>query len=90
MTLGALHALKERNLRCPEDISIMSFDDHDWAPLFSPPLTVVRQPTYILGQTAAKLLMQLINGDEVDSPAPLSVELIIRESCKPVEMAVNS
>ena len=90
MTLGALHALKERNLRCPEDISVMSFDDHDWAPLFSPPLTVVRQPTYGLGQTAAKLLMQLINGDKVSSPPPLATELIIRESCRPVNAAAGS
>lgn len=90
MTLGALHALRERNLRCPDDISVMSFDDHDWAPLFSPPLTVVKQPTYELGQTAAKLLMQLINGEEVTSPDSLSVELIIRESCRAVELAVKN
>jgi DNA-binding LacI/PurR family transcriptional regulator len=88
MTLGALYALRERGLRCPEDISLVNFDDHDWAPLFSPPLTVVRQPTYRLGQTAAKLLMQLINGQEVDPPAPLPAELIIRESCQRPKLAV--
>lgn len=82
MTLGAFHALKERNLRCPEDISLLSFDDHDWAPLFSPPLTVVRQPTYRLGEVAARLLMQLINGQEADVPDPMPVELIARESCQ--------
>ena len=87
MTLGAFHALKERNLRCPADISIMSFDDHDWASLFSPPLTVVRQPTYHLGQSAAKLLMQLITNEAVDSPGALPVELIIRESCQRVKVA---
>jgi LacI family transcriptional regulator len=82
MTLGALHALKERKLRCPDDISLVSFDDHDWAPLFSPALTVVRQPTYELGQTAAKLLMQLINHQDIQTPSPLPVELIVRESCQ--------
>jgi LacI family transcriptional regulator len=81
MTLGTLHALKERKLRCPQDISLISFDDHDWAPLFSPPLTVVRQPTYRLGQTAARLLMKLINHQAIEPPAPLPVELVIRESC---------
>ncbi len=89
MTLGALHALKERNLRCPEDISLITFDDHDWAPLFSPSLTVVRQPTYHLGQMAAKLLMRLINSQEIDPPVPLPIELIIRESCRGVEVAVS-
>ena len=71
MTLGTLHAFKERKLRCPEDISLISFDDHDWAPLFAPPLTVVRQPTYQLGQTVAKLLMKLINHQEFENPSPL-------------------
>ncbi len=81
MTLGTLYALKERGLRCPDDISLISFDDHDWAPLFSPPLTVVRQPTRQLGRTAASLLLHLINRQEVEPLVPLPVEFIIRESC---------
>lgn len=82
MTLGTLYALKERQLRCPDDISIISFDDHEWAPLFTPPITAVRQPTYHLGQTAASLLMQLVKGEEVEYPSPLPVEFMIRESCR--------
>lgn len=83
LTLGALYAFRDSGLRCPDDISLVSFDDHDWAPLFNPPLTVVRQPTYRLGQTAARLLMQMINGEAVHTPALLPVELVIRESCGP-------
>ncbi len=85
MTVGALHALKEKGLRCPADISVISFDDHAWAPIFSPPLTVVRQPTYELGQTAARLLMKMLANEEVALPAPLPVEFIIRESCCKLE-----
>jgi LacI family transcriptional regulator len=81
MTLGTLQAFRERNLHCPEDVSLISFDDHDWAPLFAPPLTVVRQPTYQLGQTSAKLLLKLINHEQFETPPPLPVELTIRESC---------
>ncbi len=88
MILGTLNALKEKGLRCPEDISLVSFDDHEWASFFSPPLTVVRQPTYQLGQTAAKLLMQLINRQSFKTTSPLPVELIIRESVKEFEMIV--
>ena len=87
MTLGALYALKDKGLRCPEDISLVNFDDHDWASLFSPPLTVVRQPTYQLGQTAAKLLMQLIKRQDIEIPTPWPVELVIRESCRNLELA---
>jgi LacI family transcriptional regulator len=85
MTLGTLYAFKDRNLRCPQDISLISFDDHDWAPLFSPAISVVRQPTYRLGQTAAKALMTLINGQQLHPIPKLSVELIIRESCRSLQ-----
>lgn len=82
MTLGTLYALRERGLNCPNHISLISFDDHDWASLFSPPLTVVRQPTYKLGQTAARLLMDLIHQKTPPSHSVLPVEFIARESCK--------
>ena len=81
LTLGTLYAFRACGLRCPEDISLISFDDHDWAPLFSPPLTVVSQPAYQLGQTAAQLLMKMINGEPVETPPPLQVELVVRASC---------
>jgi len=81
LTLGTLYAFRTCGLRCPEDISLISFDDHDWAPLFSPPLTVVCQPAYRLGQAAAQLLMQMINGEAAEVPIPMPVELIIRASC---------
>jgi LacI family transcriptional regulator len=84
MTLGVLHALRERGLRCPDDISIVSFDDLDWAPLFSPPLTVVSQPTYELGVIAARQLVRLIRQEPVKPLAPLPVKLLIRESCRPL------
>jgi LacI family transcriptional regulator len=85
MILGALYALRQRQLRCPDDISLVSFDDNDWAPLFSPPLTAVRQPTYQLGQLAAKLLMKLIRHEQFEKPQPLPVELIVRESCRSLQ-----
>lgn len=81
LTLGTLYAFKACGLKCPEDISLISFDDHDWAPLFTPPLTVVSQPAYRLGQIAAQLLMRMINGEPAEAPAPMPVELIVRASC---------
>ncbi|MFN8453397.1 MAG: LacI family DNA-binding transcriptional regulator [Anaerolineae bacterium] len=91
MILGTLHAVRQRQLRCPEDISLVSFDDNDWSPLFSPPLTAVRQPTYQLGQAAAKLLMKLIHHEQFERPQPFPVELIVRESCRKLtEMKMNS
>jgi LacI family transcriptional regulator len=90
LTLGTLYAFRAVGLRCPEDVSLISFDDHDWAPLFSPPLTIVRQPTYRLGQTAVQLLMQMINGESVEDPPPLQVELVVRASCGPPPVGGSS
>ncbi|MER2598691.1 MAG: LacI family DNA-binding transcriptional regulator [Caldilineales bacterium] len=81
LTLGTLYALKEYGLRCPEDISLISFDDHDWAPLFNPPLSVVRQPTHKIGLAAAELVMKMVKQQPVDTPPLLPVELVIRASC---------
>ena len=71
---------EERHVAFPGDLSIVAYDD-EVAGLFSPPLTVVRQPTYRLGQTAAHLVMQMIRGEPVEPPPPLAVELIVRASC---------
>lgn len=83
LTLGALYAFRACGLRCPEDISLISVDDHDWAPLFSPPLTVVRQPAYEAGRAAARLLIQMIEGEEAETPPRLATELVVRSSCGP-------
>lgn len=86
MTLGVLYALKERNLTCPDDLSVICFDDHDWAPLFSPAITVVRQPTNRLGKLTADMLMKMINKEMVEYPTTLPVELIIRKSCRAIQV----
>jgi len=82
MTLGALNAIHEQGLCIPEDIAIVGFDDMSWAASLRPPLTVVAQPVYELGSTAAKLLLDRIQGD--DSPIrriELRTDLVVRESC---------
>ena len=82
MILGALQAIRNNDLTIPDDISFISFDDHDWAPFHAPPLTVIRQPTYQLGQIAARKLIALIRGEEVADRDVLPVQLIIRKSVK--------
>jgi DNA-binding LacI/PurR family transcriptional regulator len=82
LSLGALLALKDLNLRCPEDIALIGFDDHPWAAVSNPPLTVVSQPVKMLGREAAKLLMKYIQDDVVeDQKLELPCELVIRQSC---------
>jgi LacI family transcriptional regulator, fructose operon transcriptional repressor len=57
---GALQAIRERNLTIPDEIALVTFDDTTWASLVQPPLTLIAQPTYEIGQTAIDLLLQRI------------------------------
>jgi LacI family transcriptional regulator len=82
LMLGALQVLKELGLRCPSDLALIGFDDHPWAAVADPPLTVVRQPSRALGQVAAQLLSALMAGNTLDQKAyTLKCELIVRQSC---------
>lgn len=81
MAMGALLAVRELGLHCPEDVSIVGFDNLDVVELLMPPLTTVQQPAYKLGAAAAELLLQRIEG--LADPAQeivLETELIRRAS----------
>jgi len=81
LTLGALLELRELGLRCPEDVALAGFDDHPWAEVTDPPLTMVRQPARQLGQSAADILLALIRHQPVLEPRlTLPCSLIIRRS----------
>ena len=62
MAFGALQAVRELGLRCPEDVSIAGFDSLEFANLTDPCLTSVYQPGYQVGATAARLLLERIDG----------------------------
>jgi LacI family transcriptional regulator len=82
LCLGALLAMRDLGLLCPEGVSVVCFDDHPWAAVSEPPLTVVRQPAQQLGQVAAEMLLSLINGEQPpQTRVLLECELIIRQSC---------
>lgn len=85
MTLGALLAVKELGLRIPDDISVVGFDDPEWAPLTDPPLTTLAQPTYEMGVEAVKLLLDRIEGEQEGHTrrVPLEPWLVVRESTAP-------
>jgi LacI family transcriptional regulator len=85
IALGCMDAMAEQGLRCPEDISVVGFDDVPFANHFDPPLTTVRVPVYELGTHGARLLLEAIEGAEGPSAVDyLSTELIVRESTRPV------
>ncbi|MEZ4656256.1 MAG: LacI family DNA-binding transcriptional regulator [Caldilineaceae bacterium] len=67
LTVGALRAIHERGLRMPDDVALVAFDEMEWMFVMNPPLTVVAQPTYAMGQKAAELLLARIQ----DSARPI-------------------
>jgi len=82
IAVGALEAIEEAGMRCPEDISIIGFDDIDVASVSTPRLTTVRQPIQNKGATAVRLLIDLLQ-QRLQPPQHvlLPTELIVRESC---------
>jgi LacI family transcriptional regulator len=82
--IGAIRALRDANLRVPEDVSVIGFDDIQLADFHTPRLTTVRQPLREMGGTAARILLQRLQGFK-DYPPEFAVlpELIIRESSGP-------
>ncbi len=84
MAIGAHSALRERGLRVPDDVSMVSFDDIPEAAHFVPKLTTVRQDFNLLGQMAIEYIVSMI--DNPDIPVHqriLQPKLVIRESTCP-------
>jgi LacI family transcriptional regulator len=83
LTIGALQAIGARGVRCPEDISVISYDDYEWQEGFKPRLTTIAQPAFLLGQRGAELLIGRITDDSDRSAEQvvLASRLLVRESC---------
>lgn len=76
---GARLALYRRDIRVPEDISIIGFDDQAESEFFSPPLTTVKQPANEMGEAAADAMIKIITNKEHKLPVVES-KVVIRES----------
>jgi LacI family transcriptional regulator len=89
MTLGLMRALRDLGLKCPQEVSVVGFDDFDWSDLFSPRLTTIVQPSYEMGKRATELLLQVIQAPDQHlesgerNRVVLKAELHIRESTTP-------
>lgn len=82
--IGAIRAFRDKNLRVPEDISVVGFDDIQSAAFHNPSLTTIRQPLHNMGTTSARILLDRLRGKK-DYPEQVAIvpELIIRESTSP-------
>lgn len=84
---GIIQRLREENIRIPEDISIISFDDIPYSRIITPPLTTMHMPARLLGQRACRMLIESLNSVGTGmNGITLSVgaELVVRGSVKAI------
>ncbi|MBW5445558.1 LacI family DNA-binding transcriptional regulator [Cohnella sp. CFH 77786] len=83
LTMGAVGYLQERQIRIPEELAVIGFDDYDWTKITTPPLTVIRQPSFEIGEKAAEVMLKRIeNPDQADfHEYRLPTMLVMRGSC---------
>jgi len=81
LTLCAFEAVQDSGLRFPDECTVLGFDDLDWTRIVRPRVTVVAQPAYDIGATAARRLLARLAGD-TSPPQTLLLEtsLVARES----------
>jgi LacI family transcriptional regulator len=79
-TLGLLELIRARGVRCPEQLSLVAFDEQPWSGLVSPPLTTIAQPVAEMAQAAANALHELLAGRDPGPPGRLPSRLIVRSS----------
>jgi DNA-binding LacI/PurR family transcriptional regulator len=85
--LSAMTALREAGHKVPENISIMGFDDIEFASIAYPPLTTIRQPLHEMGAKAAELLIRKIADDKSAQNICVRPELVVRSSTCPPPFA---
>ncbi|AWL05572.1 transcriptional regulator [Massilia oculi] len=78
---GARLALYRRNIRVPEDISLVGFDDLESSMYTTPPLTTVRQPLYDAGIGIGRRMLAMLAHEQPEGEVP-QLSLIVRESVR--------
>ncbi len=83
LAIGALNAMHECNLRVPEDVSIVGFDDIPLSEHLSPALTTVHQPAFEKGYRAASIFIDHLQTGEPMQSELLDTQLVVRKSAAP-------
>ena len=85
LTTGSLRILKAKKLKVPDDMGLIGFSNSDTTELIEPPLSIIKQPAFEMGEIATDLLIQLIESKRPVTDfetKKLAPQLIIRESAK--------
>lgn len=86
IAMGCMRALKEENLKIPQDISLITFDEHPYLEYLSTPLSCVAQPVRDISKIATKFLFSRLNNKEIKiDQILLKPEIQTRESIKRIK-----
>jgi LacI family transcriptional regulator len=86
LALGALHALHERGLRVPLDVSVVGFDDNLEISFTEPPLTTIRQDYEAISRQSIQYLISLIENPRTPHYQQMIYpQLIVRQSTQSIK-----
>jgi DNA-binding LacI/PurR family transcriptional regulator len=87
LTTGCLRFFKKKNIKVPEEVGLIGFSNSDLTELLSPPLSVIKQPAFEMGETAIQLLLKMIESkrpvNEFETIV-LPAEMLLRGSTKKI------
>ncbi|MFI2858091.1 LacI family DNA-binding transcriptional regulator [Paenibacillus sp. JSM ZJ436] len=82
MAMGVMFYMQENQIKVPDQIAVVAYDEFQWTRVTTPPLTVIEQPAFDLGVRAAEVMLERIdNANAPVSQHRLSGKLIVRQSC---------
>lgn len=86
LTLDVLKGVRLAGLDVPRDISVVGYEDSEWAPLLDPPLTAIAVPAFEMGVKAAALLIKKLQNKKTRKPKKIEImpKLVIRHSASPI------
>lgn len=80
MAMGVIQQVEELGLDVPRDVSVIGFNDFDFAAWIRPSITTVRIPGPQMGARAVQLLIEAVEGERAAESVAFQVELVVRES----------
>ncbi len=83
IALGVLLEAQKRGISIPKELSVVGFDNLEWAKEFSPALTTMSVPLAEMGTQAARVLLSRIQGGAAEHAIELPLELVVRETTGP-------
>ena len=90
MAIGFLKTVTAAGVKAPRDVSVVGFDDIEFAGFCEPALTTIHQPRPVLGSTGARILLERLNGNPATAnPIVIKGELRVRGSTGPAPRSRN-